>query len=853
MPLYRAAAQANNQDSAYVLNALSTWENLDRPQDALAFLKTRPDSILQLPKVRASEAYFQSQAMLTDEASTNFRSLFESGYRNETHFSEYMDVLVQQKQYDAALAAADNYLKTGDSVAAKLAEARIYTLKQNYPKSISMLEELHHQAPNNDQVANALADAYILGARFSEALNLSRQLVADSGGSASAHFMQGRSELGLKWYREAKTSFAAAVKLAPANKNIRSYLDYVNSLLGEGDNTAIMDPIAPVSLPATLTAAPKIPASAGYATNYGAYYIRRIVAASYTPAKEYKTTDIMLVKILDASGVSAFSTVQIQFDPLADQIFVNEVRVLDADGNTISTGNPANYYVLDDRSAAGDSQKKVLDIPVPGLSPGCQLAITLTRRTEAHLGGFPFLNHTFALTVPAKESLFFLAGDGQGLKYHTSPEIKPQTLPEGLLWRVDDSMVARWEPLQPPAATFLPMLWISDAGEQWQSGTSNYLASIHDRLEPDAGLQKLTRSLVEKLDDPDAKIAALTSYVQTNLTYKAIEFGKRARIPNRPADILQNKYGDCKDHAVLLQQMLIAAGVPASLALVSHRGPLQTNQPSLDQFDHMLVYVPAGGGHFLDCTDKGADVPHAVPAGLAGHQALILDERNPRFETIPQYPDDLSDVSVKQHVRLAGQSDVTIEESMTLSGAYAAYMRNYLLQIPESSRRMTLQTMMGMADADLTDLQIDSLNAPDKPLGLRFSYSMKRQFRQAGTELRGVLRAGFARSYLQASPSNGRITPFELTMPFSFENSIVVDPPSGYQPDQPEKIDLKLDPRFASGQGNAQITGNQLVLDLKLRQKTGKFAASDYDAFRQTMSQALSFLEREINFNAAGH
>jgi tetratricopeptide (TPR) repeat protein len=853
LPLYQAAVRANDQDSIFIINALETWENLDRPLEALSFLNTQPASVLSLPKVKASQAFFQAKAMLTDQAITNYGSLFDSGYRSDVHFVEYINLLAGQKEYDAALTAVQNYLKKGDSVAARLSEAQIYRLKQNFPKAIEVLAALRRQAPYNDQIASSLADTFLTAGRYSEALEISRQLVNDNSNSAQAKFTKGRSELGLKWYREAKISLSEAAKLAPANKDIRSYLDYVSGLLGEGDNTAIMDPIDPVAVPDILTASSGDPVPVGYATNYGAYYVRRIVAVSYTPAKENKTTESVLVKILDASGVSAFSTVQVEFDPLSEQLFINDVRVMDADGTTISTGNPANYYVLDDRSVMGDSQKKVLNIPIPGLQPGSQLAVTLTRRQEGHLNGFPFLAHTFALAVPARAVFFFLAGDCHDLKYCTSPAMEPEKIPEGLYWRVADPMVARWETLQPPAASFLPMLWISDAAEGWQSSVSNYLGSISDRLEPDPALQTRVQVLVGKLDNADAKIALLASYVQTNLTYKAIEFGRRARIPNRPADIMQNKYGDCKDHAVLLQQMLVAAGVPASLALVSHRGPIQTNQPSLDQFDHMLVYVPTGGGRFLDCTDKGAEVAHAIPMGLAGRVALILDNRNARFVAIPKYPENASSISVVQHIHLVDQTDLTVEESFLLSGVHAAYMRGYLLQVPESSRRTTLQTMMGMTDADLTDLEVDSLNEPGKPLRLRFAYSIKRQFRRSGNELRGFLRAGFARSYLAASPSDERLTPFELTIPFSFETSVVVDAPTGYQSEQPESMDLKLDPRFATGEGSARAEGGQLRLDFKCRQKTGEFAAADYGAYRQTMAQALSFLEREVVFNANEH
>src|SRR5207253_3877396 len=108
----------------------------------------------------------------------------------------------------------------------------------------------------------------------SEAMEISKELVKYNPDSAYALHLKGRSELGLKWYREAKVSFESAAKLAPASKDIASYLDHVSGLLGEGNNTLLKEPIDIVALPAILTNAPVEPIPEGYATSHGAYYNR---------------------------------------------------------------------------------------------------------------------------------------------------------------------------------------------------------------------------------------------------------------------------------------------------------------------------------------------------------------------------------------------------------------------------------------------------------------------------------------------------------------------------------------------------------------------------------------------------
>ncbi len=118
LPLFLAAAKANDQKTIYIFNALDAWQHLDRPREARAFLDTLPATRLALPEVRASQAFLQAPASLVDQAVTNYASLFATGYRSDSHLAEYADLLVEQKQYDTALTVVQTYLKAGDSMAA---------------------------------------------------------------------------------------------------------------------------------------------------------------------------------------------------------------------------------------------------------------------------------------------------------------------------------------------------------------------------------------------------------------------------------------------------------------------------------------------------------------------------------------------------------------------------------------------------------------------------------------------------------------------------------------------------------------------------------------------------------------
>jgi len=556
------------------------------------------------------------------------------------------------------------------------------------------------------------------------------------------------------------------------------------------------------------------------------------------------------VRVLDSSAVAVFSTLQRTFDPLSEQIFVNELRVEDPDGKTVATGKLSDYYVLDERSEEMASHRKVLNVPVAGLRPGFRLVATITRLSLGKLDEFPFYESSFSHGYPVRESLVLLRGDAKGLKFRSRPEVEPEKLAEGLVWRQAEPLVVRYEPLQPKLATFAPMLWMADAASGWRGVVTGYLASIADRLEPDTNVVKLTREILATTRDERDRIRALAEWVQTNCTYKAIEFGRRARIPNKPADVVKSRFGDCKDHATMLQQMLLAAGTQARLALVNHSSPIEQDLPSLDQFDHMIVFVPGEKGLFIDPTDKGSDPGSGSPAGLEQCAALILDETNPRFATIPGEADGQSRIEIQRKVRLTDQEGLT-EETIIARGTPAAYLRNYLQALPVSTRRTSFQEQMGLADMELAEFTAEPLELASAPLRIRLVYSVRKQFHRTPERISGALRAAIERDYLGTAPVERRLTPFEIRTPLSVRSVVSVEIPEGFSMEPPATTAVNCDPRFAVCTNAWRVEGRNLVGQFECRKVPGKFNNSEYGRYRETMAHALSLVERELVFVAS--
>jgi hypothetical protein len=157
-------------------------------------------------------------------------------------------------------------------------------------------------------------------------------------------------------------------------------------------------------------------------------------------------------------------------------------------------------------------------------------------------------------------------------------------------------------------------------------------------------------------------------------------------MPNSAAQTLRNKYGDCKDHALLLTQLLEAAGIEARLALVNTGSALRPGLPSLDQFNHMIVFVPSSkGGIFVDCTSKSADLTGGPPQGLATLQTLVLDPEKPRLSPCRTMFRARADITATREITLQNDNDAAVDETLVFTGPFASSMRLTLQNIEPCS------------------------------------------------------------------------------------------------------------------------------------------------------------------------
>ena len=619
---YRYLAQAADlakDRPAYLMNALRVLSEIDAYDEAYAWLQPRMAEFATNLDVRSWDAWLAYQTGDLDKAIDVYDELFAEGYREDEEFSLYANLLADRGEWDKLETALTTYAAEGMTDTLWRLQADLHTRRGNYTEALAILDRLSSDRPFSADVAFAQIEVYDQMDQPADVLQLAEQLIEHNYRSLESYFYKGYAEYHMNSYQAARESLTAALKYSPTNSVVREYLDSINSILGEGENASIREPLEAVALPDDIRALVDGAVLDETVDGYGAYFINRITGYDFDGSERLSKSQVQQIKIQDAQGVEQYSTLEFNFDPAYEQLFVNKLVVRNAGGEIVAEGDPATYYVTSTVDGYEASTEKTAHLPVPSLAPGVVIEVIATKRINVERDQFPLDIHYLSSSRPIRYSAVYVLGDHETVQHESFGINAPVTRSGALVWEVVDPIVYRWEPMQPYYDRLLPWVTIGTTSTNWQAAGADYLELIASKLDP-ARVGDTARRLVRGIESERAKIEAVSSYVQKELYYEAIEFGRRAYIPKTARQTLRDRYGDCKDHSVLLYSMLNAIDIPASLALVNINQRVIPTMPNIDQFDHMIVSVPVGGERlYIDATDKDLHLA-SYAAALHGGQ-----------------------------------------------------------------------------------------------------------------------------------------------------------------------------------------------------------------------------------------
>jgi hypothetical protein len=130
------------------------------------------------------------------------------------------------------------------------------------------------------------------------------------------------------------------------------------------------------------------------------------------------------------------------------------------------------------------------------------------------------------------------------------------------------------------------------------------------------------------------KLEIINDFVKNNVRYISSYRDSFAIIPHDPNEVLEGKYGDCKDKAILVSAIARLHNIDVHMATVGVEPKPQFEGTHAWLYDHVIChYTGPDTSLFFDPTQKYLSFG-GLSESIIGKQAMILDRDYPRYEVI---------------------------------------------------------------------------------------------------------------------------------------------------------------------------------------------------------------------------
>ena len=527
-----------------------------------------------------------------------------------------------------------------------------------------------------------------------------------------------------------------------------------------------------------------------------------------------KTVD---VEILPDGGTVEQSLVRVRMDAPADlaawspyPIYFDADRTLESvtayattpDGKTLR-GSESDIATAD---LAGEdrfrSSSKVRTVRFPAVPAGSVLTVEARakQRSEFRADGISLASEK----APIERLRVAVHGGGRGWRWRIAGSRAGLTVEEsaGAVVVTGGSLPAlKQERFAPGDRSRGPVLRFAWGDEATWAQVGRWYEGLLASLPPDSGaVSRTARELTAGRGDRRGRLASLLAFVRGKVRYVAAEAGIAGHRPSAPGEVLARQWGDCKDKALLLVDLLHAAGVEAYPALI-HLGSddrIDAEFPSPFQFNHVVVAVAAdgiaapgdpvaAGFLFVDPTQAGSSVRWLQPA-VQDQDALVVRNSESVLVRTP-IRQEIESGRIAARLTLTPQGDAAGEASFEISGDAgsvfaAAFAGSGADEIEPAVRQVFAQLLPG---AELSDVRW-TISEADVP-----SVRLSARVRLAALAQGGAGSRSFSLPPMAGTPGlavlQDRDSPVVLA-PKSNHFSWQVEIPEGWCPPRPATVEL---------------------------------------------------------------
>ncbi len=427
-------------------------------------------------------------------------------------------------------------------------------------------------------------------------------------------------------------------------------------------------------------------------------------------------TGRQVAQMLTTKGVENWGELTFWYIAGRQRVEIHRIRVIGPDGTVLHDG-PAHQQEVTPPAESGDpvfTDRRGIQVTLAGLAPGTLVDYSYTLETvkPALPGDFLFFWRV-NLDSPVRRSRFTL---------DTPQDMTPRLRVRNLGGTAADSVidgrrVRRWSVAEVPAIT-----WQSYAGtpnavtasirvgttESWRAVGAWYDSLARDRYQLTTEIVAAHARELKGARTLDDSLRATYRWVAQDFRYVSLSLGDGSYQPRLPRDVFESRFGDCKDKTTLFVSLARHMGVTAYPVLVSSDGFVDSLQPSIKQFDHVIAAVEhAGKTRYFDVTAELTPFGD-LPGVLQGEVGLAIPAKGARVVVLPAAPADSSRHDEAIVGAFGRDGRFTGRVTISASGTEQDRLREELDGLPDQSAEDRDATLRKHATALYTTAAVDS-------------------------------------------------------------------------------------------------------------------------------------------------
>ncbi len=491
-----------------------------------------------------------------------------------------------------------------------------------------------------------------------------------------------------------------------------------------------------------------------------------------------------VIKILNERGRQDFSEIVIGYDSTYEKVEVEYAKTIKPGGEAVMVGEKDIRDVSRYLNFPLYSNARARIISMPEITEGAVVDYKI-KTTQSQLinkkdfdlayslqENEPIVSASFTLRIPRSRDLKVKVSNPQYTPkgFDLSARVSETPREKIYVWSFKDIPQIEIEPNMPPAAEINSIILVSTFNS-WDEIYSWWWNLAKDRISPDEAITDKVNDLIKGRKDEEEIIRAIYNYCAQEIRYVGIEYGQAGYQPHQAREIFKNKYGDCKDKAILFITMLKVAGIEGYPVLIGTRGMAGTfdDFPAVN-FNHAIAAVELKGKRvFLDITAEVCSFSD-LPEDDQERRVLIFKKDTYELADTPLLaPAENSAVS---RTTLTLQKDETIsgQREVATIGQFDQAQRYWLRYTPpnliEQSLKEKIQSLA--MSGELIKYGYENAEDLNKPIRLTYEFSGKNFLSRAGP---ARILPQFAKPDTSIVAKDARNYPLALGQPSAMESN----------------------------------------------------------------------------------